>query len=795
MEWIHLDQNSITCLTEFILDVVITVFILQVKGKSKATLFLAAFVGAFSVFFVDIFFLTSVVQSWYYFFLPNLFVGNLLFLLFLLQFAYHFPQLYRPREARYVLIFSIVGLVIMGGVSIHFLVVLFQTQTYLTGELSVISLLSPLEFLWAISMLARQTVTSSRLYQKAQTMLPQPLTPLLPDPAALSKRPAKLYGSFWHNLVKPHGKQAQATRAFALVVCTPLLLTFLATLSSLAIIDATAFFLLMAIGLLLFVFCLVIVYLNNSLEPTTLRVKIVLSTLVTVLALLNVEAYIVAPYNEKAFDSERLLNVEQVHRAIATNNLSQNKLDSATLPPNVTYIVARPVSAAMDDTAYTTVFARETSFNLTMYPRFDFNPSPTRRNSNPGQNLPNEHQRYYRFPASILEPRHYVLYFFPEADKRYEVGFSADSYFSFVNQRGLNLIFLVLGATLLILVVFPLFFRSNLIKPLETLLLGVKRFEVGKFQAEDLNTVATRSDELGQMARVFQHMALEIKNYTVHLEELVASRTVQLEQANQEISTLNLRLEAENSRMANELEITRRIQKLILPKNEELAQVRELDIASYIQPADDVGGDYFDVLQLPDGRVKIGIGDVTGHGLESGMVMMMVQMGVRTLLTYDETDPARLLNALNQAIFENVKRMESDKNLTLMLLDYHDGKMRLSGQHESLLIARACGEIEVIDTIGLGFPVGLEPDISAFIAYTDLQLDQDDVVVLYTDGITEAQNLARKQYGLERLCRVIKANQQSAAIQIKDAIIEDVLLFISTQKIFDDMTLLVLKQR
>ena len=794
MEWIHLDQNSITCLTEFILDIVITVFILQVKGKSKATLYLAAFMGTFGIFFVDVFFLTSVVPSWYYFFLPTLFVGNLLFLLFLLQFGYYFPQLYRPREARYVLIFSLVGLLGSVGISIHFLIVLFQTQTYLTGELSLISLVSSLEFIWGIIVLTRQTVTSSRLYQKDHTGLPDLATPLLPQPTT-SKSSAKLYGSFWHNLVEPRGKQAQATRSFALVICTPLLLTFLATISSLTIIDTNAFFLLMAIGLLLFVFFLVIVYLNNSLEPTTLRVKIVLSALVTVLALLNVEAYIVAPYNEKAFDTERLLNVEQVHRAIATNNLSQNKIDPATLPPNVLYVVARPLLAAMDDTTYTTIFTRETSFDLAMYPRFDFNPSPTRRNSNAGQNLPNERQRYFRFPASILEPRHYVTYFFPEADKRYEVGFSADSYFSFVNQRGLNLIFLVLGATLMILVVFPLFFRSNLIKPLETLLLGVKRFEIGKFQPEDLNTVATRSDELGQMARVFQHMALEIKNYTVHLEELVASRTVQLEQANHEISSLNLRLEAENSRMANELEITRRIQKLILPKNEELAQVRGLDIASYIQPADDVGGDYFDVLQLPDGRVKIGIGDVTGHGLESGMVMMMVQMGVRTLLTYEETDPARLLNALNQAIFENVKRMESDKNLTLMLLDYQDGRVRLSGQHESLLIARACGDIEVIDTMGLGFPVGLEPDISAFIAYTDLQLNQDDVIVLYTDGITEAQNPFRKQYGLERLCQVIKANQHYAAIQIKEAIIADVLGFIGTQKIFDDMTLLVIKQR
>ena len=110
-------------------------------------------------------------------------------------------------------------------------------------------------------------------------------------------------------------------------------------------------------------------------------------------------------------------------------------------------------------------------------------------------------------------------------------------------------------------------------------------------------------------------------------------------------------------------------------------------------PANEVGGDYYDVLQQ-NGKVKIGIGDVTGHGLESGVVMIMAQTAVRTLLTVEETDPVKFLNALNQIIYRNTNRMKSPKNMTLSLLEYEGGVMRLSGQHEELIVVRNNGKIE-----------------------------------------------------------------------------------------------------
>ncbi len=95
----------------------------------------------------------------------------------------------------------------------------------------------------------------------------------------------------------------------------------------------------------------------------------------------------------------------------------------------------------------------------------------------------------------------------------------------------------------------------------------------------------------------------------------------------------------------------------------------------------------------------------------------------------------------------------------------------------------------------LGFPIGLDDDISNFISQVLVDLEPGDGVVLYTDGITEARNIYKKFYGIERLCEVLSQNWYLSAEQIKQATIDDLREFIGEQKVFDDITLLVLKQQ
>jgi serine phosphatase RsbU (regulator of sigma subunit)/putative methionine-R-sulfoxide reductase with GAF domain len=268
----------------------------------------------------------------------------------------------------------------------------------------------------------------------------------------------------------------------------------------------------------------------------------------------------------------------------------------------------------------------------------------------------------------------------------------------------------------------------------------------------------------------------------------------QVAQSYEEIRVLSERLKDENLRLGAELAVTQRLQQMLLPTEEELRQIEGLDIVGFMQPADEVGGDYYDVLNH-NGQIKIGIGDVTGHGLKSGVVMLMLQTAVRTLMTSDEQDPVRFLNLLNRLLRDNLQRMQVSRSMTLALLDYHMGKMCVSGQHEQVIVVRKGGRVELKDTLNLGFPLGLVTGVEEFVHETSLALRPGDGIVLYSDGITEAENEDGEFYGLERLCRVVGAHWDGTVEETKDAVVADVRAFIGEQKVYDDITLVVVRQR
>jgi serine phosphatase RsbU (regulator of sigma subunit) len=341
------------------------------------------------------------------------------------------------------------------------------------------------------------------------------------------------------------------------------------------------------------------------------------------------------------------------------------------------------------------------------------------------------------------------------------------------NDNKKQALFLSLGLITLagVIYVFIGFYRG-VMQTVGKLDLASKQMIEGSINEE---IILDNRDELGDVVKSFKNVA----------SALMKSK--------EEVSLLNERLNSDNFRMKNELDLTREIQQKILPKAQELAKITQLDIAGFMQSASEIGGDYYDILHQ-DGRVKIGIGDVTGHGLESGMLMLMVQTAVRTLLESHETDPQKFLNILNRTVYHNIQRMDSSRNMTLCLLDYENGRLRISGQHEEMLIIRRGGMVQRIDTMELGFPIGIEEEITHFVAYADLQLLTGDVVVLYTDGITEAENASGELYGLKRLTDVAKNNWQKSAEEIKQAVIDDLWNYIGEHTIHDDVTLVILKQ-
>ncbi|MBD2578156.1 AAA family ATPase [Oscillatoria sp. FACHB-1406] len=320
---------------------------------------------------------------------------------------------------------------------------------------------------------------------------------------------------------------------------------------------------------------------------------------------------------------------------------------------------------------------------------------------------------------------------------------------------------------------------------------------VGIFYLENnLVTNAFTPARLEVLQILASQAAISLENARLYrtLEQKVKERTEQLATANEEITLLNQRLKQENLRMSAELDVVKQLQQMVLPKTEELEVVKDLDIAGFMQPADEVGGDYYDVLQDEDG-VKIAIGDVTGHGLESGVLMMMAQTAVQTLQQSGERDPARFFDILNRTLYANIDRLKVERSMTLATLDYRDGEFWLSGQHEEAIIARANGEMEIIDTLPLGFPLGLEEEISDFVAAESFILQPGDALVLYSDGITEAENGEGKLYGQQRLYDVVQEHRALAAAEIRDAIVANVRQYIGSHKVWDDITLVVVKKR
>ncbi|WEX74983.1 SpoIIE family protein phosphatase [Sinorhizobium numidicum] len=317
-----------------------------------------------------------------------------------------------------------------------------------------------------------------------------------------------------------------------------------------------------------------------------------------------------------------------------------------------------------------------------------------------------------------------------------------------------------------------------------------------RIQAMDYSVrvdIPTR-DEVGEAGAAFNRMAEQISFHTENLEQLVEDRTKEIEEANLQISALNKQLRSENLRLGAELAVARRIQMMVLPRAGELEDIKELEIAAYMRPADEVGGDYYDVLR--DGqRLKIGIGDVTGHGLESGVLMLMVQSVARALQEAGAMDPSQFLNRVNRAIYKNIVRTSTNKHLSLAFLDYEEGRLTLSGQHEELIVVRNLAEVERIDTLDLGLPIGLEPDISRFVATREISFDHGDMIILHTDGVTEAEGRNGELFGIERLCESARQLYGRSAEEVKSGIIEDLMTHIGTQKIHDDITLVVMRHR
>lgn len=237
-----------------------------------------------------------------------------------------------------------------------------------------------------------------------------------------------------------------------------------------------------------------------------------------------------------------------------------------------------------------------------------------------------------------------------------------------------------------------------------------------------------------------------------------------------------------------ELELAQTVQRSFLPQR--VPELPFLEIAALSRPAQIIGGDYFDFLRFADGSQGLVIADVAGHGVSAGLHMASAQALLRSLVPTSDS-PADVLERLNRLWIHNVRFTTF---VALFLASFDPATHRLSysnAGHSPPVVVRGgdAGEDGASWLLPTGAAVGLVEEGS----YTPeaLQLHPGDILVMYTDGVSEARNADGEEFGRERLAATMRHNLDGSARDLVQAARQELEAFSQGQALADDMTIVI----
>jgi sigma-B regulation protein RsbU (phosphoserine phosphatase) len=243
------------------------------------------------------------------------------------------------------------------------------------------------------------------------------------------------------------------------------------------------------------------------------------------------------------------------------------------------------------------------------------------------------------------------------------------------------------------------------------------------------------------------------------------------------------RMEADR-RVARDMEIAREVQSRLFPQV--MPPLGTLEYTGSCIQARVVGGDYYDFLSLGPGRLGIVLADISGKGIAAALLMANLQANLRSQYAVALEDPHRLLQSVNRLFYENTPE---DRYATLFFADYDDASRRLrytNCGHNPPLLLRGNGEIERLGATGT--VLGLFKNWEC--AVEEVSLRPGDVLLIYTDGITEAPNLSGEEFGESRLVEILRAHPQLPVQALLSLILAAVQEFSGASQA-DDLTLLI----
>lgn len=248
---------------------------------------------------------------------------------------------------------------------------------------------------------------------------------------------------------------------------------------------------------------------------------------------------------------------------------------------------------------------------------------------------------------------------------------------------------------------------------------------------------------------------------------------------------------AQEERIKQELQIAREVQQSFLPV--QTPEFADLDLAAMCKPAYETGGDYYDFVQLDDHRVAVMIGDVSGKGIQAAFYMTFVKGVIHTLCR--ETDsPAEVLKKTNRLFCDNAPR-GTFISLVYGIVDLKKRTFHFAraGHNPILRITSDNGKVQKMQPSGIGIGLAKGERFEDHIEEVEVTLAENDLLVLYTDGIVEALNERETFYGEQRLNNLLKRSKRKSSKDILETLSQDVKSFVGKAKQHDDMTMLVMK--
>ena len=375
--------------------------------------------------------------------------------------------------------------------------------------------------------------------------------------------------------------------------------------------------------------------------------------------------------------------------------------------------------------------------------------------------------------AQVLTPRdsdnvYYVVENINYENRRFgklHIGFGEDRLIQGIAQARQTI--LLIAVVAMLAVIGAVYLLSNyFVRPIQRLIEGVRRIGKGDL---DSKIAVEGAGEFNAIAEAFNEMRVKFKEAQDSM--------------------------VEQERMRKEMQVAQDIQHTLLPKN--FPDIEGFDIATIYRAAKDVGGDYYDFVWIDEKTLGIVVADVSGKGVPGSLVMTMIRTAIR-LESRGTRSPVEILCNVNDFVTEDVRK-GMFITIFLVVIDTQQRKISFASAGHNPMILYRKDEDKTFFLNPKGIPLGITlPEGVSFeenLTSENVKLKKGDMLVMYTDGITEAMNPKKLQYGMPRFLEFIRDNSDLAPDEFSEKFQDDLNGFTQGAEQNDDITMVVIKEK